>query len=217
MMNVQCKLFSIILLGLILLSGTTLQGQERFGAGVIFGLNAAQVHGDDMAGYNQLGLRTGLRGTAILDDNQHLSMDILYSRRGASSTLTPNNAGFPRRMRLDYVEVPILYNYKEWLSDDASYYRVHFFAGLSYGRLFNVYMEGFPVLEDEADNFHRNDYSGMVGATYMVSEKFGFTVSWARSINFLYNNDKHRNAANIPIYKVPLTGYFFSFQSVLYF
>lgn len=217
MMNGFNKLSGLILTGFILFFGLQLQAQVRFGAGMVIGVNAAQVHGDDMAGYNQLGLRTGLRGTAILSDKQHLSMDILYSRRGASSTLTPNNAGFPRRMRLDYVEVPILFNYKEWLSDDASYYRLHFFAGLSYGRLFNIYMEAFPVLEDEADNFHRNDYSGMAGATYMVSEKFGFTVSWARSINFLYNNNKHRNAANIPIYKVPLIGYFFSFQSVLYF
>jgi hypothetical protein len=207
----------VLLLGCLLFLGTALQAQERFGAGLVLGFNAAQVNGDDMGGYNMVGLRTGLRGTAVLSEQAHLSMDILYSRRGSASSLTPNNVGFPRKMRLDYIEVPVVYTYKEWLSEDASYYRVHFFGGLSYGRLFNLEMEGFGVLEDEADNFHRNDYTATLGATYMVSEKFGLSIAWSRSINFLYNNDKHRNAANIPIYKLPLTGYFFSFQSVFYF
>lgn len=209
--------FSGFVFCIALFASVHLKAQERFGAGLILGFNAAQVHGDDMAGYNKIGLRGGLRGTYSLSDQSELSMDILYSSRGAASSFTPDNAGFPRKMTLRYIEVPVQFTYKEWLSPDGEYYRLRFSAGLAYGRLFDKELDGFPVVEDEQDNFHNNDYSFTVGSTYMFSQSFGLGINWTRSINYLYNNDKHRNAANIPIYKVPLTGYFFSVQMLLLF
>lgn len=209
------KIFSGFIFCIAFFISTQLEAQQRFGAGIIAGFNAAQVNGDDMGGYNKIGLRGGLRGTYSLSDQTELSMDLLYSIRGSASSFTPDNTGFPRNMGLHYIEVPVQFTYKEWLSSDGTYHRVRFSAGLAYGRLFDKNLDGFPVIEDEQDNFHDNDYSFTVGSTYMFSQSFGLGINWTRSINYLYNNDKHRNAANIPIYKVPLTGYFFSVQMLL--
>ncbi|MEM1318698.1 MAG: porin family protein [Bacteroidota bacterium] len=167
---------------------------QRFSAGPIVGLNAAQIDGDRSAGYNKLGLSAGVRATAYITDRTDLSIELLYSQKGSQSELSLGSTFIPFKIRINYVEVPVLYNYKDWLygDDDEAYYKVQISGGFSYARLLNT------EIEDEAPNsdlvalgdfFRRNDVSIVIGASFFATRNIGFSVRWSRSLTPIFKPD----------------------------
>jgi hypothetical protein len=212
-MKQKYRFFGMILM---MLFSLTAMGQQRFGAGIIVGLNAAQVNGDDLAGYNKLGLRGGLRGITYLSDKTEINIDILFSQRGSASELVANNS-LPRRLvNLNYIEVPVTFTFKDW-QDERGFYKVHFQGGLAYSRLISSKVDFFAIIESEQDNFAANDLAITLAGGFYVNESFGLNVRWSRSIFPFYDNDKHLNSAGLPRYKFPLTGFFLSFEGVYLF
>ena len=208
-------IFSFALV-LFMMTALSLQGQQRFGAGIVAGFNASQIQGDDSAGYNRLGVRAGLRGIVKLTDKAEFGLDLLYSMRGSTTELVPNNNSLRYVIHLDYIEVPVWFSYKDWLAPDG-YYRMQAFGGLSYGRLFNTRVQDVIILEDEQENFAKNDLSIMLGVSYHLSRKFSLGVNYTRSVVPLYNNRKYLSNVGLPRYKNRLWGYFLSFQGVFEF
>ncbi|RME12977.1 MAG: hypothetical protein D6816_00370 [Bacteroidetes bacterium] len=175
----------------------------RFGAGIIGGLNASQILGDDTGGYNKLGLQGGLRGIAHLTDRSDLYIELLYSQRGSYQKGIID-------INLKYVEVPVVLTFKDWLDEEGEFYKVAANIGFSYGRLLNATAEGSKH-DDIVNLFNDNDISFTVGAEYFTRENFGFGIRWSKSINFLYNKDKHDPGRN------SLRGFFLSFRGVFTF
>ena len=193
-------------------------GQEqRFRAGLVAGLNAAQVNGDASAGYNKLGLRGGVRGIILLTDITEVSIDILFSQRGAQTERRIGNVAPVRTIRLDYIEVPVMFHIKDWLDEEDDYYRVTAHGGLSFGRLFRADAFDISVLETEVENFSEFDLSFTLGATYHLSDNFGLSALYTRSFNRLYDNRDFTDAVGIPRFPFPLLGFFLTFQGVYTF
>ena len=193
-------LFCCLLCCLLLQSA---YGQQRFKAGLIAGVNASQIDGDRSAGYHKLGLMGGLRGIAILTDKTDLSIDLLYSQRGSQSELIQGNNFIPFKIKINYIEVPILYNYKDWLveEDNEEYYKMNFAIGLAYGRLISTEIEDeFPnsSLVALGDFFRKDDLSFAIGATVFFTRKVGVAFRWTRSLNLLFKNtDSTPNARSM--------------------
>ncbi len=177
--------------------------EARFGAGIVAGLNASQILGDDTGGYNKLGLQGGLRGIAHLTDRSDLYIELLYSQRGSYQKGIID-------ISLQYVEVPVVLTFKDWLDEDEDFYKVAANIGFSYGRLLNATAEGSKH-DDIVNLFNDNDISFTIGAEYFTRENFGFGVRWSKSFNFLYNKDKHDPGRN------SLRGFFLSFRGVYIF
>ena len=140
MFNVQPSIFKnwyliLLVLGMCFFLATG-NAQQRFKAGINVGLTAAQINGDESAGFNKVGLTAGVRAYTILTPKSDILIEILFSQRG-SRTKVINGTTVPQKIiQLNYIEVPIIYTIKDWYQDDDDYYKMHFQAGLSYGRLF---------------------------------------------------------------------------------
>lgn len=200
----------------ILFASTTLSAQEaverRFKGGIVGGFNLSQIEGDDAAGYNKIGLQGGVRVAIILKEKMDLGVEMLFSQRG-SAARNMNQGAFAFNLTLNYIEVPILFNYMDWLAEDEDYYRLHFHAGFSYGRLISSSSDNdnntnFTIL---GDFFRDNDVSWIAGATYYVNENLGFTARYSRSLYPFFVPDE-----NTPNAK-PLIGYQITFQTVYMF
>ena len=57
---------------------------QTFSAGLALGFNMSQIDGDKLAGYNKLGVATGARVDAKLDERWKLGMELLFSQMGSS-------------------------------------------------------------------------------------------------------------------------------------
>jgi hypothetical protein len=170
------------------------QRQQRFKAGVLVGITAAQVNGDASAGYNKVGLQAGLRGIIVLQQKQDASIELLFSQRGSR-----NEAKTPPffKTTLNYIEVPLQWHYHDWPAngdpEDPDFYRVHFNAGLSYARLLGYQDDSdgsiagiTPALPD----LNSDSFSFLVGASFFVNKHFGFSFRYQWAINSLYTPGK---------------------------
>ena len=175
-------------------------GAQQFGAGVVMGFNASQVDGDDLAGYHKLGLHLGLKSAVYLSDKLDLNIEFLYSERGS---INPDG---PEKLKLQYIELPVLITFMDWLSDDELYYRLHFHGGISIGRLFQttlVDQSGF--LEQYNDLLAKNDLSAVVGFTYKINRHWGAGARYTGSFTKLSKGD---GTDLLP----DLRGYFLNFR-----
>jgi len=204
----QKAIFLIFFLTIGVFETQNLFAQQRFKAGLVVGLNAAQIMGDKTGGYNKLGVVGGLKGIAILTDKAELSMELTYSQRGSKNDESePVNV----KIKLEYVEVPILFSYKDWYNEEGDFYRLQGSIGFSYGRLLNAEFDDLissPI--DVTDRFITNDFSFVIGADVFFTPHWALGARWNSSFNKLAKN------VNSPTGN-GLRGYFFTFRATYVF
>jgi len=183
------------LLFLLLFSPFVLMGQARFTAGVVAGLTASQIDGDLSAGYNKLGFQGGLRVNARLKTRSDLTLEFLFTQRGCQNELIPQDLDpNPFALTLNYVEVPVLFNFKDWFiegeDEKSSYHKAAFSFGFSYARLINSKVDDdFNWLNGVApDLLKKNDLGIVLGINFFATRHFGFSVRWNRSLLLLYDS-----------------------------
>lgn len=199
-------LFSFLFLLIFPFQNIEAQAPQRFKAGLVFGLNASQIRGDDTGGYNRLGIVGGLRGITILTDKVDLNLELLYSERGSKSSNEEQIRGFDVDIKLQYVEVPVMVSYKDWYNEDKDYYKVLASAGLSFSRLLNASSDGLTTHQNVED-FGQNDFNIILGVEFFASPKISFSARWNSSVNLLFDNQKHNPSLN------GLRGYFLTFRA----
>ena len=202
-------LFSIIFISIAF---ATANAQQRFQAGILGGLNVSQIRGDDTGGFNKIGLVGGLRVNTILTEKMDVTLELAYSQRGSRSDRNEQLNGVDVEIDLRYVEVPVLYNFKDWLDEEEDYYKVQASIGFAYARLINVDALGDTNEHaSETENFAKDDFSFMIGAEYFIGPKFSISARWGTSINLLYNNQKNNPNIN------GLRGHFLTFRGNYFF
>lgn len=148
--------------------------QLRFRGGVILGLNASQVDGDDFAGYHKLGINGGFLSEIPVSKKFFTSVEILYSQKGAKSR---TYAGYPTeyRVNLEYAEVPVLINFQEKTA-------VNFGLGFSYGRLLKSkeYRDELP--QPPSTDFNRDDICIVANGNYLISDHLRLNIRAAYSV-----------------------------------
>lgn len=166
-----------LILGLILTAGVQVQAQ-RFEGGLVAGFNLSQIDGDKLAGFNKIGVTAGGKVGAILTDRWQLSLELLFSQQGASRTRSDDPSSAFDKIRLNYVEVPVMINFKEW--------KFHVNAGVSYARLIDFEVIDFTGVDiSDQQDFNENLFSLAIGAIYYFNEDVGFEVRWNRALTDL--------------------------------
>lgn len=193
-------LFLIFLIPVVALSQDT-----RFKGGILIGLNASQIDGDELRGFDKAGLSVGARFGAVITPKTEVSMDLLYSQRGSQARLTLDNRIPQSKYSLHYVEVPFMFHYKEWLGvtlDETSFYRLEVSAGISYSRLIRSRMLDNPF-EGREELLNQNDFGWILGFGYYLNPDNSFHFRFNESLNFLFDDQQALNTR-------PLRGYYLS-------
>jgi|GEM_PF-285978 len=108
---------------------------QRFIGGIAAGINATQVDGDEVFGYNKVGFNGGPYVKLMLDKRQRfsLTMELLYTQKGAQKRYpAPNgvrvaigdtafidprypeeNTRYFYNLRTDYLEIPLLVHFED--------------------------------------------------------------------------------------------------------
>lgn len=194
------RIFAFILLYIFISIPLRVEAQ-KFGGGIKLGFNASQIDGDDLAGYDKIGINTGLNTSYNLSKPWQLNLDFVYSQRGSQSKLINDGLGSFRKITLNYLELPIYVGYQDWYMED-DFYKVQAFAGASYSRLFSVKNQ-LGVSDIDEANFLKNDISYLFGVKYMFTKHFGIEGRYTRSITKLYKNPNDNRKS--------LIGYFLNF------
>lgn len=167
----------------LLLASFSLEAQT-FKAGLILGLNASQIDGDDVGGYSNPGLRAGIRASTMFNNEKlQLDTDMLFSQRGSRPSANEVNIiGLDWSFRMDYVEVPVTLRYSDWYVEDGDYYKVYAKGGLSYGRFFRTKHSDLSPFRNIDEYINNNDLSITAGMGVYLKKHLQAEINYTRSI-----------------------------------
>ncbi|MCS6916882.1 MAG: outer membrane beta-barrel protein [Chitinophagales bacterium] len=137
--------------------------------GVVLGINASQVDGDDYAGYTKVGLNAGFYGQIPISPRFFVSTEILYSQQGAKSRV---RQGLPLEFltRYDYAVVPVLLHFQE---KEA----INFGAGFAFARLINQQRFANQIEQPDASICSSRPDIGIIQPEYICLKRQNFMVT----------------------------------------
>ncbi len=183
-----------------------LSSQARFqGAGIV-GMTLSQIDGDDLFGFNKLGVSAGVKVRFNLKKKLDGNVELLYSQRGSSTNLFRRDAE-DDIISINYFELPIYLSVNDWYIEKEDYYKISGHAGLSYG---NLVASSIQNTNFTTGLLGSADISYLVGATFHFTKKLAFTARYTRSFNRLFSDESAR-----PIQF--LLGYFWTVRLEYYF
>lgn len=174
-----------ILLFALTLCAATLFGQQ-FKGGLTAGLVGSQVAGDNFSGYKKAGLFAGGFVTLSLSPTSSLQMELTYFQKGSRENPTEDNNYVSYLLRVNYIELPLLYQYH------AGRFVIE--AGPSGGFLAGYY---------EEDNYNvGNDIKTMSRVTLQINLGVALQLSpnWSaflRTNNSLFNIRKQNKDGDV--------------------
>jgi len=173
------------------ISGEINAQERRFNAGIVAGFTAAQLNGDQSAGYNKVGLTGGIKGIIYLNDRWNLNTEFLFSQRGSRYPTGINNPspGAPFNITTNYVDIPVYATIGDWLSEDETYYRISLDLGAAYGRLISSKVTDTPF-DNNVDLFQKSDLYILAGVRYIANRNIAFYFRYNRSLVFLFDRQK---------------------------
>ncbi|WP_052596865.1 outer membrane beta-barrel protein [Aureispira sp. CCB-QB1] len=181
----KLSIIIILLLGSFVhnLSAQTKEEEGRFTASIVAGVNFSQIDGDEDAAYSKVGFNGGARGGVRFGDRMELCTEILFSQKGSYVK------GIDKMYHLDYIEVPVLFYYKDWealAKNNRKFMRIMVGGGFSYSRLVNATIRQYGNKLEEGQpgyaNFLANDLMFMLDANIFFTRNLGLNVRWSRSI-----------------------------------
>ena len=142
---------------------------QIFKGGALLGLNATQVSGDNLGGYNKVGITGGAFVSARINENSKMEMRIMYSPKGSRDVPNYEKGKYTAYyLKLNYLEVPLLYQYK--------YKSFWLIAGLSGGYLLNSSIANesgpFPQYSLENRPFNKYELSTQFGVAYELDDNW---------------------------------------------
>lgn len=189
------RILYIIILIILCLGHQHVHAQDYgFKSSVIAGFSAAQIRGDDIAGFNQVGLEGGIGVQYGIGYNTDLGLELLFSQRGSRQQLDFGSSDSDIQFRLNYLAIPLTFTIHDWVKENENslYFKVNAHAGLAYSRLISAKVSGVlgSIGTDPlVDAFNENDISWMLGLGYQFSERMGFRFRYTRSVTKLFSQD----------------------------
>ena len=174
---------------------------QEFRAGIITGINTSQVSGDNLAGFNKLGIRTGVfLNTEI--DNLIAQIELQYINKGSRELIDENDFDEGYKFQLNYAEMPMSIKIK-------TYSNVFIELGLSIGHLLSS-SEQINGYEENGLEVNKIEYSTHVGIDYLINEKITLNTRIANSISpirqhnsgqtYLWNKGQYNTSLSFIIY-----------------
>ena len=171
---------------------------QTFEAGLIAGMNLSQLHGDGLAGFNQIGLNFGGRVAITPVEKWKWSLDFLYSQKG--SNRGPDDAASitVESFRLNYTEVNLMVHFLDWREEDTEneFHKLHFDFGFAWGRLLDFKVKDvFGSDISDLEDLNRNMFDVIVGATFYINKNIGINGQYSYTVNDVRKNDEEQSLA----------------------
>lgn len=169
----------IILTGLILFFCNSSKSQI-FDGGIIGGISISQVSGDDLAGFNSLGLVFGGFSNVKISNKSKLQLEMIYSQKGSGNSNINNIQHIDYLkpyIRISYFEMPILYKYHQNKDLEieigvATAYLIDGYYKDTYGKIDNSISSPFT----------KYDLGISLGINYWLTSNLSLNTRYANSI-----------------------------------
>jgi len=160
----------------IMIFGLTTHAQE-FRGGIVAGIAGTQVMGDGYSGPNKAGVCFGPYVNLAISENSSLQMQLEFMQKGSRENPDSTNNFSSYLLRLNYVQIPVMYQYK--YNEEFG-----FEAGASYGVLISSYEEvlGYSGPLISGQDFKDQDISFHAGMHFYINKRLKAEFEFSHSI-----------------------------------
>ena len=153
---------------------------QDFGGGVILGLGASQVGGDDLGGFNKAGLLVGAFTNISISELLSFQMEMTFIQKGSDN---PNMIDSEHKdegqedISSSYIEVPLLLQYRQ-----SSKLKIE--GGVQLAYLINGYYndENGEIPIYSVNPFIKYDFGLLIGMDYTFSNRLSLNTRVSNSI-----------------------------------
>jgi len=104
---------SSILIVFLLFSGPLFSQEKVFSIGAVAGLNTTQISGDNLAGFNKIGLYAGLYTNININENLQFQIETCFSQKGSRKIAHPEKGDtYSYRLNINYVDIPVFARFR---------------------------------------------------------------------------------------------------------
>jgi hypothetical protein len=140
------------------------------------GMNASQVGGDGLQGFDKLNFAVGIGVSRFISEKFDWRMEINLLQKGSRKVADPDAGDLTEyKMSLLYAQVPLLAEYKH-------NEKISVMAGPSFGFLLSSEEEDFFGEVQNTPDFNTLDLSIILSAKYAISSNFGAEIRYDQSI-----------------------------------
>ncbi len=169
---------------LFILMTLTASAQQRIHAFFTSGVTFSQIEGDELKGFKQIGYTGGVGALVSLSENNRwgMSLEALFSQRGARSTSDTRYYLYYFNVRSNYIEIPLLLHWQD------RHGGMLFGAGVSYGRLVRQphgeigFSPTFFVPDTTDKTFLPNDFMVVADARFTIWRGLQLNIRWQYSL-----------------------------------
>lgn len=174
------QLFRIAFIALFLFPVLSLQAQE-FRSGLIAGVSATQVDGDNLSGYSKLGPHLGIFVERSFGERWSLRTEFLFTIKGAKNYVDIDNITDPFKSSFYYIEVPLLLSYR--------IKKFQLEAGPSFGVLLYAFNNDKSGRYVTTDRYNRLEWAAHLGLTYQIKQNLLIYSRYSYSLNCIDGNN----------------------------
>lgn len=167
--------------------------KQRFRASVLAGFNLSQMDGDNYNGFDKFNPQFGIGGTAIINRQSEIGVELLYHSKGARTESNPRRVinTKDRLIDLSYVEVPVYFRHNR----RETFPSIYFEGGGAFARLVDVKIDEPEVVQDGLiisgleNDLRDNEISLLLGIGYQFTEHIGARFRYSFALTRVYNTD----------------------------
>jgi hypothetical protein len=175
----------------ILICNNYIYSQKGFIAGIMAGATTSQVDGDKLSGYDKAGVQLGIYLLNKPSLHWGFNMEMKFIQKGSrTNTAPPDNVntqvGRYYKLRLNYIEVPLLINYfikKKYIIETG--------LGFAYLIRSREDTDGNGFLEPYVA-FKKFDFPFYFGVSYLVSNNFHLNFRYSYSLRPIRNHPENQ-------------------------
>jgi len=146
------------------------------------------MEGDNLAGFDKMGFTSGVQVMFNLSDKMGVGMELGFTQKGSrQGALDLKLYNTKVKTTLNYFEIPILFEIRDWYDSDIQGYRMSGHLGVSYSLLFSA-ESGHDDIMGFVDDFG-NELSLVAGATFAITSRWHVTVRYQRALTKMYKNE----------------------------
>ena len=169
------NIFKLIVIYITITISFSVYGQD-FNGGVLGGINATQVFGDNYSGPNKAGLYLGVFVNRYFSNRSSIQLELDYIQKGSRKNPDGSTGDYDTYLlRLNYIELPVLYKY-----DFAEKGTLE--TGLSLGVLVHSYEEANGSTAVSGEDFSSVDFSFNLGVYYTLATNLRINLRLSNSI-----------------------------------
>ena len=169
------NIFKLIVIYITITISFSIYGQD-FNGGVLGGINATQVFGDNYSGPNKAGLYLGVFVNRYFSNRSSIQLELDYIQKGSRKNPDGSTGDYDTYLlRLNYIELPVLYKY-----DFAEKGTLE--TGLSLGVLVYSYEEANGSTAVSGEDFSSVDFSFNLGVYYTLATNLRINLRLSNSI-----------------------------------